>query len=88
MAERLLVRATKMVFYGGMRIREGRTFTLTDPAHFSEASMARVPEGTADDTAVAVDASPKQRVLGGAALKQKRPGVSAATGTLEKDAGI
>jgi hypothetical protein len=84
----LRVRATKMVFYGGMRIRPGVTFTLTDPAHFSASSMARVPPETPDTLAAAVEASPKQRGEGGVTLKQKRAHVKTAPGVIDPDPGI
>jgi len=66
----LLVRATRMVFYGGMRIRPGQTVRLTDQSHFSASSMVEVsPHEARDDTAAAVEASPKQRGPGGSETK-------------------
>lgn len=81
-----LVRATKMVFYGGMRIRAGQTFTLVHPAtEFSASSMALLEDGR-DDLATAVASSPKQRGSAGVTLKTKATGRSA--GTLDPDPGI
>jgi hypothetical protein len=85
----ILVRATKMVFYGGMRHRPGKTFTIADEAHFSPDGMEKVEAGARDDAAAAVEASPKQRAAqGGVEAKQKRPGMVTRTGTMEPDPGI
>jgi len=83
----LLVRATKMVFYGGMRIRIGKTVTLADPSHFSDDSMEWVVPGTPDDTAAAIDASPKTRDAQGG-VRSKRPGVPTGKPALTPDPGI
>ena len=81
-----LVRATRMVFYGGMRIRPGKTFTLVKPStEFAEGAM-EYADGAPDDIAAAVAASPKSR--GSAGVTLKSPAGKVAKGALEPDPGI
>ena len=87
------VRATKMNFYGGVRIREGQTFTLSDPQHFNPNSMALVEPSTPDDIATAREASPK--TLGDRGGTEQKPKMKAKTGvrvtpasSFERDEGI
>lgn len=80
----ILVRATRMVFYGGLRHRPGKTFRITDPSHFSESGMAYVTDQTErDDAAAAIEASPKQRGPGGSETKTSKRATR-----IEPDGGI
>lgn len=81
---RLVVRATTMNFYGGVRVREGRTFTLTDPAHFNPKTMVHVDPATPDDIATARDASPKQ--MGDRGGVESKPKLKARSGVQVKPA--
>jgi hypothetical protein len=67
---RILVRATQVGFYGGNRVRVGRTFTVLE-REFSQKWMELAAPSASDDLAAARAASPKQRGAGGVELKQK-----------------
>jgi len=83
------VRATTMVFYGGLRIRAGRTFTLLKASEFNPAAM-EYADGAPDETAAAIEASPKIR--GSAGVQVKAPDVTpskaAVQASLTPDPGI
>ena len=84
-----IVRATSMVFYHGLRIRAGRTFTLKTASDFNPDAMVYA-DGAPDETAAAVEASPKIR--GSAGVQVKAPDVTpskaAVQASLNPDPGI
>lgn len=90
---RIVVRATAMNFYGGVRVRAGQTFTLTDPTHFNPKTMTYADPATPDDIASAREASPKQ--IGDRGGVESKPRLKARSGvrvqpatSFEPDPGI
>lgn len=56
-----VVVATKKCFYGGNRYREGQSFTISDPTHFSKNYMRRASDVEAAEAAGEDEVQPAPR---------------------------